>query len=141
MHDNQSPAWYPLLRMINPRVTILCTLWLVAVAVIVAVTTMPWSNYLGHPQWDRVNWIPFSDHPLLEILGNVALFIPFGYFFPQARRGQSLKRSWSLPLITATMLSIGVEFYQVYTHNRFPSTTDICANLLGAILGLMLHRW
>jgi glycopeptide antibiotics resistance protein len=33
---------------------------------------------------DRVIWVPFSDHPLLEILGNVALFFPFGYSFLRA---------------------------------------------------------
>jgi hypothetical protein len=53
----------------------------------------------------------------------------------------SLKKAWGLPLIPAAMLSTCVEFLQVYTHSRFPSTTDICANLLGAILGLTLQRW
>jgi glycopeptide antibiotics resistance protein len=117
------------------------TLWLISIVVIIALTTMPWSNYVGHSHWDHVTWLPFSDHPLPEVLGNVALFFPFGYFFPQALHGQYLKRSWSLPLITAAMLSTGAEFYQVYTHARFPSTTDICANLLGAILGVLIQRW
>jgi glycopeptide antibiotics resistance protein len=118
------------------------TLWLVSLAVIVTLTTMPWSYYVGHSQWNRVTWVPFSDHhELPEILVNVALFFPFGYFFPRALYGPSLKQHWGLPLITAAMLSTGVEIFQVYTHTRFPSTTDICANLLGAILGLLLQRW
>jgi glycopeptide antibiotics resistance protein len=114
-------------------------LWLISITVILAVTTMPWSNYVGQSHWDRVIWVPFSDHPLLEILGNVALFFPFGYFFPRARHDAYLK-VWALPIITGAMLSTGVEFFQVYTHSRFPSTTDICANLLGVIFGLSLQR-
>ena len=125
--------------MTDPKVTLRCTLWLIAIAVILAAATMPWSNYVGHSHWDHVNWIPFFDHPLLEILGNVALFLPFGYFFPRARQGASLKVR-VLPIIIGAMLSTGVEFFQVYTHSRFPSTTDICANLLGAIIGLSLQR-
>ena len=116
------------------------TLWLVSLAIIIALTTMPWSYYVDHSQWDRVTWVPFSDHELPEILLNVALFFPFGYFYPGPLYGPSLKQHWSLPLITAAMLSTGIEFFQVYTHTRFPSTTDICANLLGAILGLLLQR-
>jgi glycopeptide antibiotics resistance protein len=100
---------------------------------------MPW-HYVAHSHWDRVNWIPFSDHPLVEILGNIALFVPFGYFFPRLPHGSSLK-VWALPILVGVMLSSGIEFFQVYTHTRFPSTTDICANLLGAILGLLLQRW
>ena len=117
------------------------TLWLVWLATIVALTTMPWSYYVGHSQWNRVTWVPFSDHELPEILLNVALFFPFGYFFRTSPIRPISKRTLGLPLITAAMLSTGVEFFQVYTHTRFPSTTDFCANLLGAILGLLLQRW
>ena len=88
------------------------TLWLVSLAVVVALTTMPWSNYIGYCQGNRVTWVPFSDHELPEILLNVALFFPFGYFFPRALYGPSLKQHWGLSLITATMLSTGVNFFR-----------------------------
>jgi glycopeptide antibiotics resistance protein len=117
------------------------TLWLLSIALIVGITTMPWSNYVGHPHWDQVRWIPFYP-PLafLDILGNVVLFLPFGYFFPRALRGSSSGRSWGLPVLLATALSTAVELFQVYTHNRMPATTDICTNLLGAMSGLAIHR-
>ena len=38
------------------------TLWLVFLAVGVALTTMPWSNYVGYSQGNRVKWVPSSDH-------------------------------------------------------------------------------
>ena len=41
---------------------------------------MPWSDFKGHSHWGLVRWIPFGDHRLAlsEIVGNVALFLPFG---------------------------------------------------------------
>lgn len=118
------------------------TLWLMGIAVIVGFTTMPLSNYVGHSHWDHVSWVPFYDQRLSlpDILGNVALFFPFGYFFPRVLHGLPLKRIWGLPILTAATLSTAVECFQVYTHNRIRSTTDICANLLGAMLGVLLQR-
>jgi glycopeptide antibiotics resistance protein len=108
-------------------------LWFMGIATIVGFTTMPLSNYVGHSHWDHVSWVPFYDQRLNlpDILGNVALFFPFGYFFPRVLHGLSLKRIWGLPILTAATLSTAVECFQVYTHNRIRSTTDICANLLG----------
>lgn len=116
-------------------------LWFMWIAAIVGFTTMPLSNYVGHAHWDQVSWVPFYDQRLnlADILGNVALFFPFGYFFPRGLHGPS-QRIWGLPILTAATLSTAVECFQVYTHNRTPSTTDICANLLGAMLGLLLQR-
>jgi glycopeptide antibiotics resistance protein len=120
------------------RRTLRLTLLLLSTAVIVAIMTMPWSDYVGHSHWDKVRWVPFYDHPLSsrDILGNVILFLPFGYFYPRSRHGQ---RSWCLPILTAAILSTSGEFFQIYTHTRIPSTTDICTNVLGAILGLLLQ--
>lgn len=47
--------------MLDTRL-MLSTLWLVSLAVVVALTTMPWSNYVGYSQGNRVKWIPSSDH-------------------------------------------------------------------------------
>jgi glycopeptide antibiotics resistance protein len=117
------------------------TLWLLSIALIAGMTTMPWSNYVAHPHWDHVRWIPFYPRlSVLDIVGNVALFIPFGFFFSQILRGSSLTKRWALLVIIAATLSTAVELFQVYSHNRTPSTTDICTNLLGAILGLAIHR-
>jgi glycopeptide antibiotics resistance protein len=102
---------------------------------------MPWSNYVTHPHWDQVRWIPFSPPvSVLDVVGNVVLFLPFGFFFPQNLRRSSLAKRWALPVVIAATLSTAVELFQVYTHNRIPSTTDICTNLLGAILGLAIRR-
>jgi glycopeptide antibiotics resistance protein len=108
-------------------------LWVV---VIICVTTMPWSNFKGHAHWSRVRWIPFEDHPLsvFDVVGNVLLFVPFGLFFVKA----TPKRGFGAQLkvaVLALLLSASVEFFQIYCHNRFPSATDVCTNVIGAVIG------
>ena len=38
-------------------------------------------------------------------------------------------------VVAALALSLGVEFAQVYMHNRIDSTADVLSNVLGAMLG------
>jgi glycopeptide antibiotics resistance protein len=115
----------------------MCTgLALLWTTVIVCVTTLPWKNFAGHPHWDHVRWIPFHEHrlALFDIVANVLLFVPFGYFLVRALP----RRSWPRTLALAAALSASVEWFQVYSHHRMPSTTDILTNVLGAGLGLLL---
>ena len=118
-------------------------LLLVWTAVIVGVTTLPWSNYVGHPHWDHVRWIPFHDHPLAatDITLNIVLFVPFGFLLMWiGSRVPSAKKTIST-LVLAAALSISVEYFQVYCHNRIPSATDILTNVLGAGAGIFLRWW
>ena len=111
---------------------------------IVGVTTMPWSDFQGHAHWSMVCWIPFTDTlwspgMLFNALANVLLFVPFGYLYI---RSQPRRYSASLlPLaLLAVLLSASAELYQVYSHHRFPTATDIAANLIGAVVGGLLAR-
>ncbi len=112
--------------------------------VIVGVTTMPWSDFQGHAHWSTACWIPFTDRQrspgmLFNALANVLLFVPFGYLFIHS---QPRRYSASLlPLaLLAVRLSASAELYQVYSHHRFPTATDIAANLIGAVVGGLLAR-
>jgi glycopeptide antibiotics resistance protein len=115
---------------------ILCSAWSV---VILAATVLPFKNFVGHAHWDQIRWIPFYSHPVapLDVVANVALFIPFGFLLRRALAGRSRKQAWIVTLLLAAVISTGVEFYQVFCHNRVPSSADICTNLLGAILGVV----
>jgi len=71
---------------------------------------MPWENYTGHSHWDQVCWTPFYDHtPLavLDVLGNVLLFAPFGFFLGLALHGSPPKKVWMLTLLLAATLHLG----------------------------------
>ena len=113
---------------------------LASIAAILAVTLLPWSNFVGHSHWGQVQWLPFYGRRLdwFDMAANVALFVPLGYFaggFSSARLRMN-RTLWVL--LGATLLSTSVELMQVYSHRRFPSATDICCNVAGAALGLML---
>jgi glycopeptide antibiotics resistance protein len=103
---------------------------------------MPWKNYVGHSHWDLVTWIPFNDHPfaLEDVVANLALFVPFGFFLGRAAPGPLRKKIWGVTIFGSAVFSASVEFFQVYCHNRNPSMTDVCNNVLGGMLGLWLSR-
>lgn len=114
--------------------------WLMTILV---VTTFPWSDFKGHTHWSMVRWIPFSElsRPSLGILfdigANIVLFIPFGYLASEAMNGATRSRFVATVLV-ALGLSLGIEYYQVFSHNHFPSVTDVCGNALGAAIGASL---
>jgi len=115
-------------------------LWLIWVGVILGVTTLPLKNYVAHSHWNLVNWVPYNERHLAleDVIGNIALFAPFGFFLKRSLPALSPKRIVIVVLVTAATLSTSVEFFQVYCHNRNPSTTDIFDNVLGAALGSWL---
>ncbi len=122
-------------------------LWFLWIAVIIGLTTLPWSNYSGHPHWDKIVWIPFVGGELVwwEILGNVALFVPFGFLLAFWLGRYSSLRVCLLAIGLAGLLSGTVEYFQVFCHERFPSANDFCANLAGAVVGMRVAfastRW
>ncbi|MDH3443769.1 MAG: VanZ family protein [Deltaproteobacteria bacterium] len=117
-------------------------LWAAWIFVILGITVLPLENFVGHTHWDQVSWTPFFGHrlELYDIVGNMVMFIPFGYFLRRAATPRTRKRAWVLTLLLAAGVSTGLEFYQVFCHNRIPSTTDICSNFFGAIIGGLLSE-
>ena len=105
------------------------------VAVILFVVT-PWYGIRDHSHWARVQWIPFVTPPIRfwDILLNTLFYMPFGFMY--VRRSAS-GRVWKAVLAGAA-LSTATEVSQVYSHGRFPSTTDLICNTAGAYLGA---RW
>jgi glycopeptide antibiotics resistance protein len=107
----------------------LCTLVIVAIVV-------PWRSLQTHPHWLRIRWVPFVSAPvgLGDIIGNVLLYVPFGYFAGSyfGRRG------WLMGLVGATVLSCTTEFTQIWSHGRFPSLQDVLMNVSGAAVGMAL---
>ena len=97
----------------------------------------PWGDYVGHSHWTRVGWIPFLSGPIrpFDLVGNFLLGVPFGIF-----AGMGLARG---PLIAGTatlILALIDEAVQVYSHNRFPSATDVVCIVAGAVTAAALVR-
>jgi glycopeptide antibiotics resistance protein len=112
--------------------------WALSVLTILALTVLPLSAYHGHPHWDKVEWIPFTAgvRPL-DFLANVVLFLPFGLFAPFSRHRSPAFRV-VLVALAGCLLSVSVEYYQVFCHGRLPAMTDVLANTAGALAGATL---
>ena len=101
---------------------------------IVAVVA-PWRSLQYHAHWDRIRWLPFVSAPITarDIIGNLLLYLPFGYF------GYShfTRRAWPV-LVASVLLSCVTEFAQIFGHYRFPSAQDVMMNVAGAAIGVVL---
>jgi len=109
--------------------------WLAALSVVLIATTAPWTDFVGHVHWGKVEWVPFTHRvaPRSVVL-NVLLFVPFGY---AGRRAWPRTSPWWW-LVTGCALSLSVETYQLFTHSRLPSSVDVITNTMGATIGAVL---
>jgi glycopeptide antibiotics resistance protein len=106
-------------------------------------------NYVQLLQWrfergSVYNLIPFegiadilsqgiTGYAILNLAGNIVLFLPFGLFLPLLWRG------WPLARVTAVtlLLSSGIEVLQLYT-SRGADVDDVLLNTVGSVLGYLL---
>ncbi len=114
------------------------------ILVIVFATTMPWSDFQDHSHWDGVLWIPFyaeslSLRFLFDIVADLLLFLPFGYLLVRSQVTEPRAVILRVTLL-ASLVSAAVELTQVFAHNRNPSMTDICSNVIGATIGAAMGK-
>jgi VanZ family protein len=80
--------------------------------------------------------------PRADLLANILLYMPFGFFAVQAFRQRPLYLA--LTAAAGMALSVTMELTQFYDRGRVTSLSDVCANsagtLLGGVLGYELHR-
>lgn len=107
--------------------------------------------------YGRANLIPFASLTQLiqetpievatrNIVGNVALFVPFGVLLPLLF--EPLRRPWSL-IWRVGAISVAIELLQVFTRARTIDIDDVILNTAGGTLGLgvfvvtggLLGRW
>lgn len=109
----------------------------VAAAVIV-LATLP-HDWQAHSHWARVAWVPFLTGLVRvpDMLGNAVLYMPFGAAL-QWRQGRHAR--WPA-LVAGAMLSMAMELIQVWSHDRFPSATDVVMNIVGCGFGATIVWW
>lgn len=114
------------------------------VALLVTIPIFPLSNFVGHSHWDQVRWIPFQDFTLsmpfiVDLAGNLGWFLVFGYLLQYWKEDRSIVPIQRV-VVTAAVISLLVEGFQVYCHNRIPSMTDVFCNIVGATIGASVAR-
>ncbi|MDF1552993.1 MAG: VanZ family protein [Deferrisomatales bacterium] len=89
-----------------------------------------------------IQWVPFVERgraPLWsDVLGNVALFLPFGLAGWRALAGRH-GRLWTV-LLGAALVSLTVEMLQLALPARRTSATDLVVDVLGAACGAAVGR-
>ena len=80
----------------------------------------------------------------IDLIINVAGFIPFGFFFFAFLNNvneSSRYRNYLFTIILGGTISLAIELMQVYLPTRSSSLTDLICNILGTILGVIIfHR-
>ncbi len=103
------------------------------------VTSSDISSYGG------INYIPFTEifryHFgsrlfVLNVVGNIAIFIPFGYFITSY-----LKTNKKMPIFMITLVtSLCIELVQLYIGRSF-DIDDIILNCVGGVLGHIIYKF
>jgi VanZ family protein len=106
--------------------------WLTWIAAL-ATVTLPITDFHAEPAWWRVGWVPFMSPPikLADVVANVVLYMPFGFLGAEEGRRNPIAAT----VVAATVLSTITETSQLFSLTRFPSTTDVASNALGALVG------
>ena len=72
-----------------------------------------------------------------NLVGNVVVFIPFGFLFPYVLEGG---KNFLVMLLHALVLIIGIEVFQLFSAFGAFDVDDILLNSLGVILGYIVYR-
>lgn len=124
-------------RFPRPSIRVIAVIYVVAVLV-ATLAPMPWAqSSLADTSWGILNpsawtaresWV--GGRPL-EILFNIALFIPIGYFVAALFRSRVL-------LLAPFALTVAIELTQILLPDRASDPRDLVANSVGAVVGMVI---
>lgn len=83
-----------------------------------------------------------DDGGVADILGNIFLFIPFGFAGTALASRRPKTANWILTLVIfGGILAVTVQFLQIYIDYRVPALYDAGWNLVGIVIGSFLARF
>jgi len=104
----------------------------------------------GHLKQYSYNLIPFKEirrfidyreqigiyGVFTNLIGNIMIFVPFGFFLPMASR----TKHFFVTLFLSLSLSFGVEVFQLITMIGSFDVDDLILNTFGGMVGYCLHQ-
>jgi hypothetical protein len=131
--------------------TAACILLLLCALFILYQTAIPFRvdltlSGLRH-RWERSEWIPFLDSDggllsLADAVGNVLLFVPFGFFLQHWLLRRTIEPGDNVSLrpslLAALLYSGAIEILQLALDRRITSVNDLITNFTGAHIGAKL---
>lgn len=86
-------------------------------------------RFFGHH--DSTRWLTYDR---VEFLANIAMFVPIGVFFVLLFG----RRLWVLSIVSGGLLTLAIEFAQLFIPGRVSDVRDLVANSLGTVLGVLV---
>lgn len=87
--------------------------------------------------WKLLSRPAFRQSAIINLVGNVVMFIPLGFLLPRVSGKQN--RAWKV-LLTTTVIITLVELIQYVTLLGSCDIDDLILNLAGAAMGYILHK-
>jgi glycopeptide antibiotics resistance protein len=133
-----------------------CLCYFAIMLYLLFIQRLGYSSYLNY--WDRVqnavNLIPFhtitqfvgnlsskradiAQRAFVNLVGNIAMFIPLGLFLPYYRKKQRKYRSFILTIVLSITV---VELLQVFTLLGSCDVDDLIFNTVGASIGFLIFK-
>ena len=95
-----------------------------------ALLTLPWRGLESAPQWQRVEWLPFSFARPRDWALNLLFFVPFGVL------GAAVGWRSRHVVVSGALVALVAEALQLFSRYRFPATTDVVLDIMGVTLGV-----
>jgi glycopeptide antibiotics resistance protein len=123
------------------RTTLALALW---TSVILMAGMLPLHNFVGHAHWEYIEWTITPRHWrsrrfYFDVIANIVLFFPLGMLLARRFLGERPGQVLALTAL-GLVLSMGIELFQVYCHNRHPSPVDLLTNTVGTGLGVLSSK-
>ncbi len=88
--------------------------------------------------WDVLDREEYRNLAIINLGGNVGMFIPLGFFLPMLWK---TLRIWWKTWLTTLLIMLAVELVQLFSLRGSFDVDDLILNLLGAAIGYLVYRW
>ena len=93
---------------------------------------------IGRDYWEQVSLNPYMlPHALMNVLGNLAVFMPFGFLAPWLWK--KMRHLGRFMLCTVSMV-MAVELIQLFTLRGSGDIDDLILNMAGAAIGFAVFQ-
>ena len=90
--------------------------------------------------WSYFQWAKGSGGTGQQILLNIALFVPAGFFLANVLHAWNIKRAGLLAVVISFAVSASIETVQYVDGLGLGETDDVFNNVLGAVLGAGIYK-
>ena len=111
------------------------------------ISSVDWWGKMNHriETHDHVNFRVFDTMNRYSIfskqmIGNAIMLLPLGIFIPLLNRRRRKFSGFFIVLLTAFIVSVGIEVLQLATNYRSTDVDDVILNTLGACAGFLIYQ-